>query len=314
MTPKFSVSIITFNQEKLIGRALDSIIRQKDYVYEVVICDDCSTDGNWEVILDYQNRFPNLIKAYRNNSNLDISANQHKARTLCTGELIIELAGDDEIENGIFKEISNFVKEKKINYKEEPVSIVCEYRKYPKSIANRKKTNNKIILTDRVNLVNAKLRGVIDCFTCFFSQPLSELIEPVSNEYGRYCDELYDIQKISKAKKVYYCPCVGVIYHVGEGVSTNVYSTAYNLSMDLTDSYIRCNYHLCKCDYHYFDYMHFRRLFLARDNTITSYIKMVYHSLLATNFRYGFYGVYFIRNILDIGIIARRNKRRTRYI
>ena len=48
--PKISVLMITYNQEKIVRRALDSLIAQKDYLYEICINDDCSTDNTFQVI------------------------------------------------------------------------------------------------------------------------------------------------------------------------------------------------------------------------------------------------------------------------
>ena len=66
MHPRHSVIIITYNQEHLIKRALDSVVCQKDYLYEIIISDDCSTDYTWKVVLEYQRKYPSLLKPYRN--------------------------------------------------------------------------------------------------------------------------------------------------------------------------------------------------------------------------------------------------------
>ena len=62
MRIKQSIILITYNQEGCVRRALDSILAQRSYIYEVVVSDDCSTDKTWEIIVDYSLRFPELIK------------------------------------------------------------------------------------------------------------------------------------------------------------------------------------------------------------------------------------------------------------
>ena len=49
------VSIImpTYNCEKFIGIALDSVIKQTYKKWEVIIVDDCSTDNTAEVVQEY---------------------------------------------------------------------------------------------------------------------------------------------------------------------------------------------------------------------------------------------------------------------
>ena len=58
-----SVGMLTYNHEKYIAQAIDSILMQEvNFDYEIVIADDCSTDNTREIILDYQKRYPDIIK------------------------------------------------------------------------------------------------------------------------------------------------------------------------------------------------------------------------------------------------------------
>ena len=47
--PKISVLVICYKQENVIRRAMDSLIAQKDYIYEICINDDKSPDKKWEI-------------------------------------------------------------------------------------------------------------------------------------------------------------------------------------------------------------------------------------------------------------------------
>lgn len=61
-TPQVSVKCITFNQAKFISNAIDSFLSQiTTFPFEIVIHDDCSTDGTQEVLKKYQKRYPNII-------------------------------------------------------------------------------------------------------------------------------------------------------------------------------------------------------------------------------------------------------------
>ena len=49
---KINVLIITYNQEDLIKRAIDSILCQKEYgLNKIVVSDDCSSDNTWNVLM-----------------------------------------------------------------------------------------------------------------------------------------------------------------------------------------------------------------------------------------------------------------------
>ncbi|NUZ10661.1 glycosyltransferase family 2 protein [Pseudoalteromonas sp. McH1-7] len=53
---------IVFNQFKYVRHAIDSILAQKtEYRFEVLIHDDCSSDGTTEILLDYKRRYPRLV-------------------------------------------------------------------------------------------------------------------------------------------------------------------------------------------------------------------------------------------------------------
>ena len=50
-TPKVSVCVITYNQEKYIAQCLQSIVDQEtDFDFEIIVGDDCSTDGTREIV------------------------------------------------------------------------------------------------------------------------------------------------------------------------------------------------------------------------------------------------------------------------
>jgi len=58
-----SICCITYNQVEYIRDALEGFVNQKtDFGYEVLIHDDASTDGTADVIREYANRYPDMIK------------------------------------------------------------------------------------------------------------------------------------------------------------------------------------------------------------------------------------------------------------
>lgn len=58
-----SVILNTYNNEKTIQKALDSILAQEtDFDFEVLVCDDASTDKTADIIKLYKNKYPEIIK------------------------------------------------------------------------------------------------------------------------------------------------------------------------------------------------------------------------------------------------------------
>ena len=63
-----TVVIMTFNQASFIKKTLDSVLSQKTtFKYNVLIHDDCSSDGTYEILLDYKKKDPDRIVVIRQN-------------------------------------------------------------------------------------------------------------------------------------------------------------------------------------------------------------------------------------------------------
>ena len=58
-----SISCITYNHAPYIRQALDGfIMQQTNFRFEVLIHDDCSTDGTDDIIREYATKYPDIIK------------------------------------------------------------------------------------------------------------------------------------------------------------------------------------------------------------------------------------------------------------
>ena len=90
-----SVIVATYNQEKTIARTLDSILCQKCHIpFEIVIGEDCSTDGTRSICEDYAARNPQ-IRLISNPHNKGLVDNYFDCLLACKGQLIADCAGDD---------------------------------------------------------------------------------------------------------------------------------------------------------------------------------------------------------------------------
>ena len=62
-----SIVVAVYNREMLLERCLDSLVFQNfDRPYEILLVDDQSSDGSWKVMSDWQRRFPEKIRIFRN--------------------------------------------------------------------------------------------------------------------------------------------------------------------------------------------------------------------------------------------------------
>ena len=93
---KLSVAIITYNHEEYIGQAIESILAQNvNFEYEIVIGEDCSTDGTRAVIAAFHRRYPERIKLLFRDQNVGVMRNFTGTIETCYGEYLALLEGDD---------------------------------------------------------------------------------------------------------------------------------------------------------------------------------------------------------------------------
>jgi len=93
---KLSVAMITYNQECFIGQAIESVLAQKvNFDFEIVIGEDCSTDGTRAVIMDFHQRYPSRIRPLLRDRNLGAMQNLKETLAACRGRYLALLEGDD---------------------------------------------------------------------------------------------------------------------------------------------------------------------------------------------------------------------------
>ena len=110
--PKISVIISTYNREKYIGHAIDSVLNQTYKNVEIIVIDDCSTDNTEEYLKKYKNK----LRYYKNEVNCGCGISRKRGMEYAQGDYIIFLDDDDKyICNKYFEEAINILeKDKKI--------------------------------------------------------------------------------------------------------------------------------------------------------------------------------------------------------
>lgn len=90
-----SVSMITYNHEKFIAEAIEGVVMQKtNFPFELVIGEDCSTDSTRAICIEYQKKYPDIIKLRLPETNQgmmlnwinNINTGQGKYIALCDGD------------------------------------------------------------------------------------------------------------------------------------------------------------------------------------------------------------------------------------
>lgn len=89
-----SVIMPTYNVEKYVAEAIESILNQTYKNIEFIIVDDFSTDGTYEICKSFAKK-DNRIKLFKNTQNLRISRTLNFALTKVTGKFVARMDGDD---------------------------------------------------------------------------------------------------------------------------------------------------------------------------------------------------------------------------
>lgn len=94
--PKVSVCVVTYNQVDYIGTCLRSVLDQRtDFEFEVLVGEDCSTDGTRAVVAEMARRHPTTMKAILHDRNKGSHENYRHVHRAARGDYVAHLDGDD---------------------------------------------------------------------------------------------------------------------------------------------------------------------------------------------------------------------------
>lgn len=94
--PLVSVLMTAYNREKYIADAIESVLASSYRKFELIITDDCSSDGTVDIIRQYAAK-DNRIKFFVNERNLGDYPNRNRAASYASGKYIKYLDADDII-------------------------------------------------------------------------------------------------------------------------------------------------------------------------------------------------------------------------
>lgn len=91
-----SVILITYNHEKYVRQAIESILSQKtNFKFEILVGDDCSTDNTPGILKEYGDKYSDNIKLFLRKKNLGATKNDYLLKKQSVGKYIAPLEGDD---------------------------------------------------------------------------------------------------------------------------------------------------------------------------------------------------------------------------
>ncbi|MBO5771486.1 MAG: glycosyltransferase [Alistipes sp.] len=96
MTPLVSVCMTTYNHERYIAEAIESVLAQRtSFDFEIVVGEDCSTDSTPTICRQYAERYPDKIRLITSAENVGWRANYRRTIAAARGRYIALCDGDD---------------------------------------------------------------------------------------------------------------------------------------------------------------------------------------------------------------------------
>ena len=108
---KVSVIMGLYNCETTLPDAIESIINQTYDNWELIMCDDASTDNTFEVAQRYQEQYPQKIILLKNQKNSKLAFTLNHCLQYATGQYVARMDADDQSVPERFEKQVNFLRE-----------------------------------------------------------------------------------------------------------------------------------------------------------------------------------------------------------
>ena len=113
MNPKISVIMGIYNCEKTLDESIESIINQTYRNWELIMCDDASSDNTLSIARRYEGLYPKKIKVIENKRNLSLAPTLNRCLEFATGKYIARQDADDISLNNRLEIQLNFLEDNK---------------------------------------------------------------------------------------------------------------------------------------------------------------------------------------------------------
>ena len=217
---KCSVIVTAYNQGTTIGQTLDSILAQKcDFPFEIIIGDDCSTDGTKDICEKYRSKYPDIVHPLYHKQNGGVAINFVYSIAQAKGKYIAICAADDFWHNADKLQLE-------VDFLEKNSDYGMVYTDYDKLNAVNGKIIKNWLLTSKATtyegggLITQFFLGRVPALTLtvVFRHDLYEKYIP-ADDYIKYKFPIEDWQTwliLSKYSHVGYLPISTATYRYGQ--------------------------------------------------------------------------------------------------
>lgn len=232
MSLKHSIIMICYNQEEYIRVALDSVLCEQVRPDEIIIGDDCSTDGTRTILGEYQSKYPEIIKIVFNERNLGIFANFNNVASRATGDVISILSGDDWYKPSLLENMNKKIGELNLDPKTSRFILLPHMVLHQRDGSEQVRRNDPNVLA-RHTPVGSVLHGLLITRHVGLSRALFDkwpLFESDSEELGLWADLVHHVLLTQHIDRMVVMGCEGPVYRVGVGVASKASMEALDRS------------------------------------------------------------------------------------
>lgn len=224
---KITVIIPCFNAEEYLQRTVNSVLNQSIGFenIELILYDDCSTDSTRDIILDYADKFKNIIPILSDKNSGYPGKGRNEGLKKASSEYIMFLDSDDEYDTEICEILLNEITGEKADLvscsyiNDDSVSKIHAFHRYFCNNAE-KEVEGKLIFNSRFSLNSG---GIV--WTCIFKKSIISDNDIKFLEKDLYEDEYFLIQYYYYAYKVIYLKnYFGVTRHVQNDSASSSYT------------------------------------------------------------------------------------------
>ncbi len=202
---KLSIVALVYNLEKYLPRCLDSLVNQTLDGIEILCVDDGSKDSAPQIIDDYANRYPDLVKAFHKENGGEFTTRNYGLER-AQGEYVTFVDTDDYVEPNWAEKLYNAAKENDADM------AVCGFERIDLA-------TGKVVSRDMTGFGNAvKKVNALDDFCVFINPaPWNKIYkrEKVKDlrfkNFRGFNDMIFLASSYSKVEKIAFVP--DVLYH-----------------------------------------------------------------------------------------------------
>jgi len=92
---RVSVALLTYNHERYVAQAIESVLAQRGVELELIISEDRSTDGTRAIVDEYAARHPDVVRVVSDTHNVGMTRAFARGIEAATGRYVALLDGDD---------------------------------------------------------------------------------------------------------------------------------------------------------------------------------------------------------------------------